>query len=80
MAILVLPIWQPGMMALGLHLLVGGGQIDKATADDGIGPTAVPITADQAAAAVTAAGRFIDTITQVLPRGLTPPHGPAEPS
>ena len=48
----------------------------KATADYGIGPTAAPITADQAATAVTTASRFIDTITQVLPPGLTPPRGP----
>jgi uncharacterized protein (UPF0332 family) len=48
----------------------------KATADYGIGPTAAPITADQAAAAITTAGRFIDTIAQVLPPGSTPPHGP----
>jgi uncharacterized protein (UPF0332 family) len=49
----------------------------KATADYGIGPSVAPITADQAAAAITTAGRFIDTITQLLPPGLTPPHGPS---
>jgi uncharacterized protein (UPF0332 family) len=49
----------------------------KATADYGIGPTAAPISADQAAAATTTARRFIDTITQLLPPGLTPPRGPS---
>lgn len=48
----------------------------KAKADYGIGPSVAPITADQAAAAITTAGRFIDTINQLLPPGLTPPHGP----
>ena len=48
----------------------------KATADCGIGPTAARITADEAAAAITTASRFIDTITQVLPPGLTPPRRP----
>jgi uncharacterized protein (UPF0332 family) len=41
----------------------------KATADYGIGPTAAQITADQAAAAITTAGAFIDTIAKVLPPG-----------
>jgi uncharacterized protein (UPF0332 family) len=41
----------------------------KATADYGIGPTAAPITADEAAAAVATASRFIDIITQVLAPG-----------
>lgn len=49
----------------------------KATADYGIGPAIAPITADQAAAAITTASRFIDTITQVLPPGLTPSRGPS---
>jgi uncharacterized protein (UPF0332 family) len=48
----------------------------KATADYGIGPTAAQITAAEAASAITTASRFIDTITQVLPPGLTPPRGP----
>jgi uncharacterized protein (UPF0332 family) len=48
----------------------------KATADYGIGPAVTSISADQAAAAITTAGRFIDTITQLLPPGLTPPRGP----
>jgi uncharacterized protein (UPF0332 family) len=47
----------------------------KATVDYGIGPAVTPISADQAAAAITTAGRFIDTITQLLPPGLTPPRG-----
>jgi uncharacterized protein (UPF0332 family) len=49
----------------------------KATADYAIGPSVAPITAHQAAAAITTAGRFIDTISQLLPPGLTPPHGPS---
>jgi hypothetical protein len=49
----------------------------KATADYGIGPTVASISADQAAAAITTARRFIDTITQLLPPGLTPPRGPS---
>jgi uncharacterized protein (UPF0332 family) len=49
----------------------------KETADYGIGPAVAPISADQAAAAITAAGRFIDTITQLLPPGLIPPLGPS---
>ena len=48
----------------------------KATADYGIGPRAAQITADGAAASITPASRFIDTITQVLPPGLAPPRGP----
>ena len=48
----------------------------KATADYGIGPTATQISTDEAAAAIPTANRFIDTITQVLPPGLTPPRGP----
>ncbi len=38
----------------------------KATADYGIGPAVASISADQAAAAITTAARFIDTITQLL--------------
>lgn len=49
----------------------------KAAADYGIGPTVAPISADQAAAAITRARRFIDTITQLLPPGLTLPRGPS---
>jgi uncharacterized protein (UPF0332 family) len=45
----------------------------EATADYGIGPT-VAISADQAAAAITTESRFIDTISQLLTLGLTPPH------
>ena len=48
----------------------------KATADYGIGLTAAPINANEAAAAITTAARFIDTITKVLPPGLTSPEGP----
>lgn len=49
----------------------------KATADYGIGPSVAPITAAQAAAAITTASHFIDTITQLLAPGVTPPHGPS---
>jgi len=48
----------------------------KATADYGIGPAVAPISADRAAAAITTAGCFIDTITQLLPPGLTLSLGP----
>jgi uncharacterized protein (UPF0332 family) len=47
----------------------------KVTTDYGIGTTVAPISADQAAAAITTAGRFIDTVSQLLPPGLTPPRG-----
>jgi uncharacterized protein (UPF0332 family) len=50
----------------------------KATADYGIGASVAPITADQAAAAITTAGRFTDMLSQLLPP--PPAHGPsAEP-
>jgi uncharacterized protein (UPF0332 family) len=44
----------------------------KSIADYGVGPTAQPITADDAARAIETAERFIDTITQLLP-----PNGPS---
>jgi len=49
----------------------------KATADYGIGSTVATISVNQAATAITTAARFIDIITQLLPPGLTPPHGPS---
>jgi uncharacterized protein (UPF0332 family) len=48
----------------------------KLRADYGDGPTATPITLAEATAALATAQRFIDTIAQVLPPGLTPPSGP----
>jgi uncharacterized protein (UPF0332 family) len=48
----------------------------KETADYGIGPAVASISADQAAAAITTAARFIDTINQLLSPGPPPPHGP----
>jgi hypothetical protein len=48
----------------------------NATADYGIGPTVAPISADQAAAAIATARRFIDAINQLLSPGSTPPRGP----
>jgi uncharacterized protein (UPF0332 family) len=44
----------------------------KATTDYGIGSAVAPISADQAAAAITTAARFVDTIGILLP-----PHGPS---
>lgn len=49
----------------------------KATTDYGIGSAVAPISAHQAAAAITTAARFIDTIGLLLPPGLTPAHGPS---
>jgi hypothetical protein len=46
----------------------------KATADYGIGPTAAPIAADQAAAAIATASRFIDIINPSVAARLTPPR------
>jgi len=48
----------------------------KSIADYSVGPTARPITADDTTRAIETAERFIDTITQLLPPGLTPPRGP----
>ena len=47
----------------------------KSIADYSVGPAARPITADDAARAIETAERFIDTIAQLLPPGLTPPRG-----
>ena len=52
----------------------------KATADYGIGPTVAQISADQAAAAIATARRFIETINRLLMPGLTPSRGPNTPS
>jgi uncharacterized protein (UPF0332 family) len=48
----------------------------KARADYAIGPKAAPISPAEASAAIATATRFIDTGTQLLPPGLTPPTGP----
>jgi uncharacterized protein (UPF0332 family) len=48
----------------------------KTRADYAVGSTTTPITPDEATAAIATTARFIDAITQVLPPGLTPPHGP----
>jgi uncharacterized protein (UPF0332 family) len=48
----------------------------KQRSDYGIGPTATPITPAEVTAALATAQRFIDTIAQVLPPGLTPLSGP----
>jgi uncharacterized protein (UPF0332 family) len=48
----------------------------KTRADYAVGATAAPITPAEATAAIATTTRFIDTITQVLPPALTPPHGP----
>ncbi|MBV8525456.1 MAG: HEPN domain-containing protein [Acetobacteraceae bacterium] len=49
----------------------------KQRADYAIGSAATPITAAEATAALASAGRFINTITQLLPPGVTPPQGPS---
>jgi uncharacterized protein (UPF0332 family) len=45
----------------------------KATADYGIGPTAAPITADEAAPAIATASRFTTSLPSAAAR-LTPPR------
>jgi uncharacterized protein (UPF0332 family) len=51
----------------------------KQRADYAIGPAAAPITSAEAASALTDAAHFVETITKVLPPGLTPP-GPSAPA
>jgi uncharacterized protein (UPF0332 family) len=48
----------------------------KATADYGVGPAIAPVSADQAAAAITMARRFIETVARLLPPGFAPPRDP----
>jgi hypothetical protein len=48
----------------------------KTTADYALGPAIAPISAEQAAAATGTARRFIDTVVQWLPPGVTPPRAP----
>ena len=48
----------------------------KSISDYGVGPTTRTISGADATAAIGMAERFIDTITQLLPPGLTPPRGP----
>ena len=45
--------------------------------DYGVGPTTRAISGADATAAIDTAERFIDTITQLVPPGLTPPRGPS---
>ena len=63
-------------IARDLITFLGTAYQFKTRADYGVGSTAAPITAAEATAAIATTARFIDTITQVLPPGLTPPHGP----
>jgi uncharacterized protein (UPF0332 family) len=48
----------------------------KSISDYSVGPTTRAISAADAGAAIDTAGRFIDTITALLPPGLAPPRGP----
>lgn len=47
----------------------------KETADYGVGSQAV-VTAKEAQDTIAIAQRFVDAITQLLPPGVAPPHGP----
>jgi uncharacterized protein (UPF0332 family) len=49
----------------------------KTRADYAVGPAATPISTAEAIAAISSAGRPIDTIIQILPPGLSPPRGPS---
>lgn len=46
----------------------------KARADYGIGPTATPISATEANAAIVTAEHFIDTVSVLLAPGISPPQ------
>ncbi len=59
-----------------LVTFLGAAYQFKTRADYAIGSTATPLTPAEATAAIATTARFIDAITQVLPPGLTPPHGP----
>jgi uncharacterized protein (UPF0332 family) len=67
---------EPGIDRELTRFLAAAYQL-KATADYGIRPTVAPISADQATAAISTARRFIDTITQLIPAGLTAAPGPS---
>lgn len=60
-----------------LVTFIGTAYQFKARADYAVGSTATPITSAEATAAIATTARFIDTVTQVLPPGLLPPHGPS---
>ncbi|HEX5326290.1 MAG TPA: HEPN domain-containing protein [Acetobacteraceae bacterium] len=64
---------------IGRDLITFLGTADqfKTRADYAVGSTATPITPAEATAAIATTARFIDTITQGLPPGLMPPHGPS---
>jgi uncharacterized protein (UPF0332 family) len=64
-------------IARDLITFLGTAYQFKARADYVVGSTATPITPAEAIAAIATTTRFIDTITHVLPPGLTPPHGPS---
>lgn len=51
----------------------------KARADYGIGPTATPITAAEASAAIATAERFIDTVALLLASGPASKRNPSVP-
>lgn len=63
-------------IARDLITFLGTAYQFKTRADYAVGSTATPITPAEATAAIATTARFIDTITQVLPPGPTPPHGP----
>ena len=63
-------------IARDLITFLGTAYQFKTQADYAVGSTATPITRAEATPAVAKTARFIDTITQVLRSGLTPPHGP----
>lgn len=48
----------------------------KSIADYGVGAAEHPITAADASSAIETAESFIDTMTQLLPPGPSPPRGP----
>jgi len=66
-------------IARDLITFLGTAYQFKTRADYAVGSTATPITPAEATAAIATTARFIDTITQVLPPGLTPPHGQTAP-
>ena len=73
-----LPGWHELEPRIGRDLMtfLGAAYQFKTRADYAIGSTATPLTPAEATAAIATTARFIDAITQVLPPGLTPPHGP----
>ena len=59
-----------------LVTFLGAAYQFKTRADYAIASMATPITDAEATIAIATTARFIDTITQVLSPGLTPPLGP----